>query len=115
MKRGDYEVILSETIFINDGEVGKIDFAFSGEKRAHITIKFEPMDSPPVHPPISVTGPKYTKTITFSGWNSHQVYSAKEPLMLFKLIGPASVYFSACNTYLGGTNMLHIEFYWMDY
>lgn len=111
VRRGDYKLILSQSLLLNDFETGVIEFYFSGNAKAKITIEFEPMNNPPKHPSIEITGSKYTKKMKFFGWNSPLAYSTDKPMKLFDLVGPEAVFFSICNEHMGNTNKLYIEIY----
>ncbi len=110
LTRGEWKVVHTVLLFLNDGEESVIRFSTEHGK-AIVKLKFTPtlLQQPPfVHTtPVREENCLY---FNFHGWNSPQAYSAIIPTK-FASLGKHELAFSACNTYLGGTNKLELQFY----
>lgn len=109
LTRGKWEVVHTVLLFINDDEESLITFSSKyGIANVRISFKPEQSGSPIVHTyPVPS---EHSIHFRFIGWNTQLAYSAIEPTK-FASKGDSEIAFSACNTYLNGTNKIEIQFY----
>lgn len=110
--RGEREVVLTETIFLNDGEVGTLKF-YVQDQPVNVIITAEPLQILNKNPDIRIEPHEDFVRITFIGWNAQSVYALVEPYTIAQ-IHDKRLTFAVCNSYLGRTNKLELQFYLED-
>jgi hypothetical protein len=106
-KRGQRTILLTSTLFLNDDEEGWIEF-ISSARRARIRIVFEPKMPP--KPQLRFTPQDGYLELTLLGWNAPLAYSAISPITIGSFENN-QLSVSLCNSRLGETNKLEIQFY----
>lgn len=110
LTRGEWVVVHTVLLFVNDNEESVINFR-TEHGRAIIKLSFDPqkLATRPIVHTAPVREENYIRFV-FRGWNTPLAYSALVPTK-FASIGKNELAFSACNTYLDGTNKLELQFY----
>jgi len=110
--RGEREVVLTTTIFLNDGEEGTLQFSIQ-DQSVRVIIVAEPVQVLKKHPDLEIEPREDCVRITFIGWNAQSVYALIEPYTIAQ-IHDKRLTFAVCNSYLGRTNKLELQFYLED-